>query len=318
MQYKHISRFFQGIITRIVIYFCVFLAKITTSEKIAYGFAHGLAKFAFVVASKQRRIAFDGLNIAFGKEKSKQEIERIAFDCFENMAKMVVEFMLFLEHKHLIDKYISIEGLENLDRALAKGRGVVALSAHLGNFPLMLVKLALRGYKIRTVLRVMRDDWVNKYFHDKRESLGVGSVYTQPRKQCVRDSLETLRNKEILFIQLDQNFGTGGVFVDFFGKKAATAKGTIVFALRAKAPIVPMFICRGKDNKQAVIIEPEVEVVEGKDLDETIQLNAQKLTGIIEGYIRRNPADWGWIHRRWKARPKEERERKEVTVGVGG
>jgi KDO2-lipid IV(A) lauroyltransferase len=312
MHYKKISRFFQGILTRAAINFCSFLAKITTNEKIAYAFAHALAKVLFVLASKQRRIAFESLNIAFGKEKSKQEIEKIAFDCFENMAKMAIEFLLFLEHKHLIEKYLSVQGLENLDRALAKGRGVVALSAHFGNFPLMIVKVALKGYKFRTILRVMRDPWVNKYFEDKRASVGVGSVYTQPREQCVRDSLETLRNKEILFVQLDQNFGTGGIFVDFFGKKAATAKGTIVFALRAKAPIVPMFINRNPDNTQNIVIEPEVEITEGKDLEETIQLTAQKLTNIIENHIREHPADWGWIHRRWKARPKEER----VAVAV--
>lgn len=310
MTSKKISRFIQGIITKIAIYTCSFLAKVTPSEKIAYGFAHFLAKITFTLATKQRRIAFDSLNIAFGQEKSPEEIRQIAFDCFENMAKMATEFMLFLEHRHLIDKYISVEGLENLDKALAKGKGVVALSAHFGNFPLMIVRLALKGYKFRTVLRVMRDNWVNQYFHKKRESVGVGSVYTQPREQCVRDSLETLRNKEILFIQLDQNFGTNGIFVDFFGKKAATAKGTIVFALRAEAPIVPMFIYRNKDNTQHVVIEPEVEILEGKDLEETIQLNAQKLTKIIEDYIRKHPADWGWIHRRWKARPKEEREKK--------
>lgn len=308
MNSKQISRFFQGILTRIAIYFCTFLAKITTDEKIAYSFAQGIAKMLFALFGKQRRIAFESLDIAFGKEKSKQEIEQIAIDCFENMAKLGVEFMLFLEHRYLLEKYVSIEGLENLDKALAKDRGVVALSAHLGNFPLMLMRLALKGYKIRSLLRVMRDPWVHQYFHKKRASLGIGSVYTQPREQCVKDSLETLRKKEILFIQLDQNFGTGGIFVDFFGKKAATAKGTIVFALRAKAPIVPMFIYRNKDNTQTIVIEPEVEILEGKDLDETIQLNAQILTNIIERNIRAHPADWGWIHRRWKARPKEERE----------
>ena len=308
MSSKKVSRFIQGIITKIAIYICSFIAKVTPSEKIAYGLAHLLAKVTFTMATKQRRIAFDSLNIAFGKEKSQEEIRQIAFDCFENMSKMATEFMLFLQHRHLINKYVSVEGLENLDQALAKGKGVVALSAHFGNFPLLCVKLALKGYKIRTLLRVMRDPWVNKYFQDKRESIGVGSVYTQPRDKCVRDSLETLRNNEILFIQLDQNFGTGGIFVDFFGKKAATAKGTIVFALRAEAPIVPMFIYRNKDNTQHIVIEPEAEVLKGKDLEETIQLNAQKLTNIIEGYIRKHPADWGWIHRRWKARPKEERE----------
>ena len=314
MRYKDISRRFQGLLARIGIYFCSSIVKIIPESSI-YAFAHIIARISFILATKQRRIAINSLTIAFGSEKTKEEIKKIAFDCFETMAKIAIEFMLFIEKSSLIDKYVRVEGIENLDKALAKGRGVVALSAHFGNFPLMLTKLSMKGYKIKTILRYMRDPWVNQYFHKKREALGVGSIYTQPRKQCVEKSLETLRNKQILFVQLDQNFGTGGIFVDFFGKKAATAKGSIVFALRAKAPIVPMFIYREKDNIQKVVIEPEAEILEGRDLDETIQLNAAKLTKIIERYIRLHPADWGWIHRRWKARPKEERSNEGMNYG---
>jgi KDO2-lipid IV(A) lauroyltransferase len=308
MKYKEISRFFESILTRIAIGFFNFTLKIIPNENFAYAFSRIIAKIGFVLARRQRRVALESLNIAFGLEKTKEEINRIAFDSFETMAKIAIEFMLFIENTSLIDKYLKVEGIENLDKALAKGRGVVALSAHFGNFPLMMVKLSMDGYKIATILRLMRNAWTNQYFEKKRDALGIRSIYTQPRKQCVEKSIETLRNKEILFIQLDQNFGTGGIFVDFFGKKAATAKGTVVFALRVKAPIVPMFICREENNIQRIIIEPEVELSEGESLEETIQINAQKLTKIIEHYIRLYPAEWGWIHRRWKARPKEERE----------
>lgn len=305
MQYKEISRRFQRFIARKAIQFCSLIVKIIP-ERMAYDFAHLVAKVGYTFAIKQRRIAIESLTIAFGSQKTEDEIKKIAFDCFQTMAKIAIEFMLFTERPTLVDKYVSVEGIENLDKALAKGKGVIALSAHFGNFPLMLTKLSRDGYKTVAILRYMRDAWVNQYFHSRREALGVGSIYTQPRKQCVEKSLETLRNNQILFVQLDQNFGTGGVFVDFFGKQAATAKGPIVFALRTEAPIIPMFIYRDKNNEQKVIIEPEVEIQEGKDPEETIQLNAAKLTKIIESYIRRYPADWGWIHRRWKARPKEE------------
>jgi KDO2-lipid IV(A) lauroyltransferase len=122
----------------------------------------------------------------------------------------------------------------------------------------------------------------------------------------VEKSLEVLRQNKILFIQLDQNFGTGGIFVDFFGKKAATAKGPIIFALRTKAAVVPMFIYRENDNMQRLVIEPEVEISQGKDFPDTVCRTAQKLTDIIEMYVRWHPRDWGWVHRRWKVRPKDE------------
>jgi KDO2-lipid IV(A) lauroyltransferase len=276
------------------------------SEKNIYSFAHIVSRVGFTLLRRHRKIAFESLNIAFGKKKSAKEISRIASDSFENMAKTAIEFMFFLEKPSLISKYVEVKGRENLDKALAKGNGVIGLSAHFGNFPLLLSKLSLDGYKVYSVLRYMRDPWVSNYFEKKRDALGVGSIYTQPRKQCVEKSLETLRQNKILFMQLDQNFGSGGIFVDFFGKKAATAKGPIVFALRTKAAIVPMFIRREKDNTQKIIIEPEAEITSGKDFEETVYLTAQKLTGIIETYIRRYPSEWGWIHRRWKAKPQEE------------
>ena len=281
MQYKDLTRRFLRLIARTAIQFCSLIVRIIP-ESSAYDFARLVGRTAFVLAGRQRIIAIDSLTLAFGNQKSKEEIKQIAFDCFETMAKIAIEFMLFTERTILVDQYVTVEGIENLDKALAKGKGVIALSAHFGNFPLMLTKLSMDGYRTTAILRYMRDPWVNQYFHSRRESLGVGSIYTQPRRQCVEKSLEVLRNNQILFIQLDQNFGTGGVFVDFFGRQAATAKGPIIFALRTKAPIIPMFIYREKGNVQKVVIEPEVEILQGKDPEETIKINAAKLTQIIE------------------------------------
>lgn len=310
MEYKQLSRRFQRFLARLGLQFCSLITKIIP-ERCIYRFARIIARIGYAVASRHRKVAFESLSIAFASQKSTQEIKEIAFSSFDTMAKIAIEFLVFLERPQLINRYVTVEGIEHLKATLDKKKGVIALSAHFGNFPLMLTKLAMDGYPIHTLLRTMRDQWVNDYFLRKRDAVGVGSIFTQPRKQCVEKSLEVLRHNDILFIQLDQNFGTGGIFVDFFGKKAATAKGPIVFALRTGAAIVPMFIIREKGNHQRVIIEPEVEIITGKDPDETIQLNAQKLTTIIETYVRRYPSEWGWIHRRWKVRPKEEREVKE-------
>ena len=137
----------------------------------------------------------------------------------------------------------------------------------------------------------------------KREKFKVKTIYSQPRKECVDLTIRALRNNEVVFIPIDQNFGTAGVFVDFFGQKAATATGPVVFAERTKAGILPCFIIRQADNTHKIICEPAIELVEGRDSQETIALNIQKLTNIIEAYIRKYPAEWGWIHRRWKSRP---------------
>ncbi len=268
-----------------------------------YGFARGIASLAYVFATKQKKIALESLNTAFGQEKTRQEIERIARDCFIYMAKSAVELMFFFDKPHMLKVKVDIQGRQNLDAALARGRGVVLVSAHFGNFPLLLGRLAVDGYKTCGIMRPMHDARVEKIFFEKREKYGVRTIYSQPRNECVNNTISALRNNELIFIPIDQNFGTGGVFVNFFGKKAATATGPVVLAQRTKAALIPCFIIRQPGDRHKIIFEPELELKEGKNPQDTVLVNIQRLTDIIEAYIRKYPAEWGWIHRRWKSKP---------------
>jgi KDO2-lipid IV(A) lauroyltransferase len=290
---------------RVLIGFCDAAAQVVPLSFL-YGVANAIGFMGYTFARRHRRIAVASLTMAFGNKKSKKEIERICRECFNTMAASAVEFFMFMRYPERIRKLVTIEGLEYLDKALAQGKGVVAVSAHFGSFPLLLSRISLEGYKIHSMLRHMRDAGLDKLFEKKRDMMRVGSVYTQPRAACVNDSLRVLRNNEILFVQLDQNFGTAGVFVDFFGLKAATATGPIIFSMRTGAPIVPMFICRLKGPRHKIIIEPEVPFQQGLDKEATVLKMVQDLTTLIERYICKYPHEWGWIHKRWKARPKEE------------
>jgi KDO2-lipid IV(A) lauroyltransferase len=268
-----------------------------------YGFAQRIAKIGYRIAKKQRKIALESLSIAFGNEKSSQQIEQIVRDCFTFMAKAGLELMFLMDRPHLLKKQVALAGKENLDKALAKGNGVILVSAHFGNFPLMLARLSLEGYKVGGIIRYMRDSRAEKMFMAKRTKLGIKTIYSQPRKVCVDETIRSLRNNEVVFVPIDQNFGSGGVFVDFFGRKAATATGPVVLARRTRAVVLPCFILRQKDDTQKIIFEPPFNLAEGRDSQETILINIQRLTDIIESYIRKYPAEWGWIHRRWKSRP---------------
>ncbi|MDD5464795.1 MAG: lysophospholipid acyltransferase family protein [Candidatus Omnitrophica bacterium] len=281
---------------------CSLIVKVIPAAWL-YVFAKNIAMLAYVFAKKQRKIALDSLTIAFGKEKSRREIEEIARNCFIYMAKSAVELMFFFDKPRALREMIEIQGRQNLDKALAGGRGAILVSAHFGNFPLLLGRLALEGYKAGGIMRPMRDSRVEKIFLEKRDKFGVKTIYSQPRNECVNNTIAALRNNELVFIPIDQNFGTGGVFVNFFGEKAATATGPVIFAQRTKAALIPCFILRQPDDRHKIIFETELELKEGKDPQDTILINIQRLTDVIESYIRRYPAEWGWIHRRWKSKP---------------
>lgn len=266
--------------------------------------ANCLVAIGFQFTLKQRRIARESLTIAFGREKSPQEIEAIIKQCFANLGQGMVEMLYFMSHPSVTDQKVFFEGREHLDKALAQGKGVIAVTAHFGNFPLMMLYCARQGYPTSAIIRPARDEKLEQYLFRRRADCGVKTVYAVPRRECVANSLKSLANNEVLFIPLDQNFGSGsGVFVDFFGQKAATATGPVVFARRSKAPIVPMFIVRQKDGAHKVIVEPALELEAGSDEEETVAVNIAKITRLIETYIRRYPYEWGWMHRRWKSRP---------------
>ncbi|HNW39461.1 MAG TPA: lysophospholipid acyltransferase family protein [Candidatus Omnitrophota bacterium] len=302
MELKKIRKTFSRFGAWLGISICSLIVQVIPANCL-YAFAKNMANLAYIFAKKHRNIALNSLGIAFGKEKTASEIESIARDCFIYMAKGAVELMFFFDKPQALKSRVEIQGQENLDKALAAGRGVILVSAHFGNFPLLLGRLAVEGYKAGGIMKPMHDARMEKIFFKKREKFGVRTIYSLPRKECVNESINALRNNELLFIPIDQNFGTGGIFVDFFGEKAATATGPVILAQRTKAALVPCFILRQPDDRHRIIFEPELELIAGQDSRDTISVNIQRLTNIIEAYIRKYPAEWGWIHRRWKSRP---------------
>lgn len=261
----------------------------------------------FPLLMKQKSIARESLAIAFGKERPQEERDRILFECFDNMSRGMMELMYCMEHPEWIKRISYFEGKEHLERALAQGNGVILVSAHFGIFPLMLLRCVQEGYATNAIIRQTRDETVEKYFLDLRTRLGLKTIYAVPRKECVDSALKALRNKEMVFIPLDQNFGSGrGVFVDFFGQKAATATGPVVLSLRTKSPILPIFTVRDGDNKHKIIVEPPIDLEYKEDDKQTVEVNIAKITQVIERYIRKYPQEWGWMHRRWKTQPAPE------------
>ncbi len=303
MDFKKIRTSLLRFLARSGLNTCSLIIKIMPASWL-YGFAKSIGSLGYHLAAKQRKIALESLRIAFGNEKTQAQLEQIARDCFILIAKSGVELIFLMDRPELLKRRVNIVGKNYLDASLSRGQGVILVSAHFGNFPLLMAKLSLQGYKIGAIMRYMRDAQVEKIFLAKRQRLGIKTIYSQPRDVCVETTIRSLRNNEIIFIPLDQNFGTGGVYVDFFGKKAATATGPAILAQRTQAAVIPCFIIRQKDDTHKLIFEQPIDLITAGSQKETVAANIQKLTGIIESYIRRYPAEWGWIHKRWKSRPR--------------
>ncbi|MEW5758865.1 MAG: hypothetical protein AB1755_05315 [Candidatus Omnitrophota bacterium] len=299
MDYKKISKNFKYNLAYLGLNLSSLIVGLL-NNKLRNVIAKYFADLGWFFAKKLRLIAIYNIKSAF-RDKTNDEANFIAKSCFEYLAKSAWEMLAIIKKPQVVDSIIEIQGEENLKTALLKGKGVIALSAHFGNFPLLMTYFARRGYLVNCMMRRMRDERVNNYFEIRRNALAVKSIYTKPQDLCIKQSIEVLRKNEILFVQLDQHFGSSGaVTVNFFNQPAQTATGPIILSLRTDAIILPLFIVRRSDDTHSVIIEQPFILEKFDDYNKTLQVNIQRITEIIEKYIRQYPAEWGWIHRRWK------------------
>jgi KDO2-lipid IV(A) lauroyltransferase len=260
-----------------------------------------LADLLFVLSRREKAKALENLLIAFGSEKSWDDILRICHYCFENLGKGLMEVLQFprLTSRNL-DRLVAFEGRQNIDDALEAGKGVIILTAHFGNWELLGASLALSGYRVSFIVRPVRSSRLDVLVNRNRESMGIGCV---PRGTSIKDALRCLKRNELLGILADIDTRVDGVFVDFFGRPAFTPRGPVSIALRTGAALVPAFIIRQRDDTHKVVIEEALELENTGALEEDIRINTARFTKIIESYIRRYPEQWIWIHQRWKTQP---------------
>ena len=260
-----------------------------------------LGEFAYFSSRKYRRITLSNLKLAFGSGKEKFQLVRIARETYVNLGKGLCEGAGFV---HLspsgMRKLVKLKGRENLDLALESGKGVIAFSAHLGNFVLMGGRLAVEGYPFSFLLRNPESEQVARVFRYMAGLKGIGIISALPRKKAIAESLKHLRQNRIVCILGDQRELHSGVSVDFFGHPAGTATGPVVLAMRTGASIVPMFAVREAGDSHAVVIEPAFRLVLSGDKEKDTYVNTAGLSRIVEGYVARYPSQWFWLHERWK------------------
>jgi KDO2-lipid IV(A) lauroyltransferase len=271
-------------------------------RSIANPIAQGLASIAFHFAGRQRRVALRNLDLAL-PNLTNEERQQIVRGTFRNLARLLVEFSHFPElNKHNIDQFVVHDGLENYVEAVRRGKGLIFMTAHFGAWELSSFAHAVYGYPLKFLVRPIDNARVENLISSYRTSSGNTPIQ---RRSAARDVLKALRQNEAVGILFDQNTTQSeGVFAEFFGTPAATTPSVALFALRTGAPVVPGFlIWDEKLKKHRLRLDPPVELIKTGDLDRDVLENTRLFNKILEGYIRKYPDQWLWIHRRWKTRP---------------
>jgi len=261
-----------------------------------YFFAAALAQVYYCVAFHDRRFVKANLRIIF-PEKSNRQLRKISRMVFRNFAKYLVDFFRFEKiDRQYIDKNIKLENLHYFDQVLAKNKGVVVLTAHLGNWELGGVVLSQLNYPFWAVALPHKNKKVNDFFDAQRNRKGVKVI---AMGKAVRSCITEIRNNHMVALVGDRDFSEKGILIDFFGKPTHFPEGPAALSLMTGASIVPGFMLRNHDDSFTLKIEKPIEFTpsgdKAKDLADLISVYKK----IIQDYIYRYPEQWYVFRKFW-------------------
>jgi KDO2-lipid IV(A) lauroyltransferase len=250
---------------------------------------------------RHRLIALHNLQCSF-PEKSMAEIMAIAKGVYRNIALVGAEFCDIPSlSKDNITDLLEVEGLENCRKALEKGRGIIMMSAHFGNWELAAAVLSLLLRPLLILYRPLDNAVLDDLIFIVRSATGNIPV---PKERVMRQIYRSLQDNMIVGILIDQNMSRReGVFVEFFSRPACTTDSVAQLALRTHAAVIPSFSIRMPDGKYRIILGKEMGIVDTDNWDSDIIVNTQNFTRVIEEMVRKHPDHWLWVHNRWKTKP---------------
>ncbi|MCK4983906.1 MAG: hypothetical protein KAS40_00210, partial [Desulfobacterales bacterium] len=240
-----------------------------------------------------RRIVRRNLHFSY-PEWSRNKIRNLSKRIFQNFGIIILEIlqMAFSTREEMLGR-AQIEGEEILLKALAKQKGVIVVSAHLGNWELALqyspcyLQRPLTG-----VAKKLRNSMLDRLVHKFRTRFGNRIIY---KKGALPEMMQTLRQGEILGLLMDISRRFDGVEVQFFGRKATATPVAALLALRCKSPVVPIFCHRNRKGELVIKAERPVEIQRTGNLRSDLQTNTQLITDRVERAVRKNPEQWNWI-----------------------
>jgi KDO2-lipid IV(A) lauroyltransferase len=259
----------------------------------------GLGSVYWRLGGRDRRRSLEHLRIAF-PDASDQEIENIASRCFRHLTTSLTEYLhLLRQAPERTADHLDIEGWEHVAAAQDTSRGVLVITGHCGNWELLGPAFRSRSVQLSAIVRGFEEGWVNDAVSKFRSQLGT-EVIRRGEPGSARQLLSIFRGQGNLLVLIDHDIRTASAWVPFFGKLAHTAIGPAQMALRHSLIVIPAFCERQDNGRHIVRFHPPLDLPN----DET-EATAM-MTRTIEEQIRRVPAQWTWMHRRWRRRPEGE------------
>jgi len=262
------------------------------------------ADLGFVLFHSFRTRSIRNLTLALGDQLGAAEIAATVRRSLRNFFRDVVELGFALEAPvEQIRAEIPLSGREHLQAALSKGKGAIALGAHLGNFFLVGTRLAAEGYPTYVLVNQPPNGYFGRLMDRWRLRLGQRTIHARPRRQAFRNLVQALRRNETTVVIADEYRSGSGVFVPFFGRTVMARRGPATLALRTGAALVPIYLIRRPDGELMLIIEPEIELAKSGAIKADVRENTLRIAEWLEKTVSTYPDQWNWMNVRWRQAP---------------
>ena len=255
-----------------------------------------LGRCAHLVAGRERRRAHEHLAIAF-PQLSTAERRRLTRACFAHLGTSLCECLELLSMRlEEVERWLHVEGWDELERAREGGRPVLVLTGHCGNWELLGPVSARRGVRLVGLARQQDDPAFDQLMIRVRARFGTGTI-SRGTPGAAGELRRVLRGGGALTMLIDQDTKVEGTWVPFFGRPAFTPLGAAQLALRHQMAVVPAFVERLGDGSHVATFHPVLQLP-----DDEVEATAL-MTRTIEEQVRRRPEQWVWMHRRWRTQP---------------
>jgi KDO2-lipid IV(A) lauroyltransferase len=264
-------------------------------------------KLFYHLVPYRRALVLENLRRVFGETLPEDEIVRLAQGYYAHYIRFFIEFIrLPLMSAKKRKTYIRLENIESPLRASEKGKGIILLTGHFGNWEVSTVAGIADFPQFKGLLHFVRrplnPKWLNDFITRRFRRAGFGTIAKRGSLDTILDLLE--RGEVIVYV-FDQHAGSGagrgdGIVVDFFGHPAGTLKSPALLAMSSGAPVVPASSWREPDGTHVLRFEEPLPLIEHENVGEAIRQNTRAYNAALERILLRHPEQWIWMHRRWK------------------
>lgn len=252
----------------------------------------------YFCTGKRKKIALANLDRAYGSTLSLSQKKVISRKAFENMALSIVELFLIKKIKKRAAASFVIKGRENLDAALAPGKGAVLITTHLGSWEYLAFLFHLTGVPCSPIVKNIKNELLDKEIDALRREASLTPI---PKKKAVRGAFSELKKNHVVAVLIDQWGGRDGLWMDFFGSPTSTTSLPARLAKKTGCALIPAYCLRKSSSQYEIqVLPPLFLTAVGEDWEKnmTRDLNQQ-----LEENIKKYPEQWSWGHRRWKEKP---------------